>query len=418
MLKSLNPEKVITLIDDIYEIYHRLTKKGGLYTLMQKVTKTEVIFRHIRLLDWRAKETMMSRFLAEQIKNCSHIVLATKHSFDTLTSLINGTFLTAYLSHPISEVRRLEALGEYDRALNIKKEIAEISEYLSIGFTTFLPTTIDEYRISSKESDSNGQKTLNYISALNVRWEKDKYKDPQHILYQPCDFPNDSQLWTQDISEFDLEDLSQLFSILASIISVQVTTRDYTLVEQSEVLIIYRPLFNGNLAGGVQKEYNYFKHIQAARQKEIICFIYCPQEDIDKFYINEFNARIRYYLSLPNNGLKLKNGVKNFIELSEEECGKLLNIELNKNLILEFFTEVMDKHGMFIDISTVIRPLNDTEIQIQEQFLENFVTGLLKNYEKLDEYKRISTYFEPKTLTPDQLYDNIVKTVTNIAHGK
>jgi hypothetical protein len=398
-----------------------MTKRGGLYNLMQTATKPDVIFRHIRLLDWRAKETMMSKFLADQIKNdkgeqnCEHYVLATKHSFDTLTSLIQGEHLTAYLSHPISEVRRLEKRGEDTTA--IRKEIAEISEYLSIGFSTFLPTTIDEYRIVLNEIQVEEKKVLKYQSALRLRWDSSRYENPQHLLYQPCEFPKDSQLWEGEPKSTD-EDLSQLLAIFASLISVQVTTRDYALVEQSMVLIIYRPLFNGNLASGVQKEYNYYKLLQEARQQDSICYIYCPKVDIDKYYINEFSERIRYYLSKPTDGLRQRNGVEKFNQLSPNESERLVHIGENKNKILDFLTEFLDNHGMFIGVSTEFKPLNDVEVQVQEEFLETFVSGLLKNYAKILDYKMNSSHFETGILSADKLYDNIVKTVNSIKNGK
>jgi hypothetical protein len=149
-IKEMNPAMVVTLIDDVYDIHHRLCELGGIYHDYQAARKTEMILRYFNLLDWRSKETMLSKFIADEV-GIPYYVLAVKHSYTTLFNLVfkAATSKRAYLSHPITEVRRLEKEGD-SLAASIKEEIYKLEKDISASFTTFSPTTIDEYRILHK----------------------------------------------------------------------------------------------------------------------------------------------------------------------------------------------------------------------------------------------------------------------------
>jgi len=58
-----------------------------------------------------------------------------------------------YISHPISEVRRLQKNGEEEKANQIIEVIHRLESKSSSEFVSFLPTTIDELRIQQEEKD-------------------------------------------------------------------------------------------------------------------------------------------------------------------------------------------------------------------------------------------------------------------------
>lgn len=411
-LASLNPEFFVTLIDDIYDIHQRLTKLGGIYHDEKFPTKTGMILRYLRLLDWRAKETMMSRFLAKQL-GLKSFLFAVKHPYETLTNLIYEPDLPiAYLSHPISEVRRLEMQGKWDEADKIRSEITELSEYLTTGFTTFLPTSIDEFRIVNKKvilKDANGEpvEEKHFYSHLSQRWDRDNYLNPKNILYKNSEFHDENDLWEkynpEMHDELEVDQVSnQLLTALADVISDQVSTRDYTLVEQSNVLIIYRPFFNGNPSGGVKEEFNYYQILQNDLKNPVKCFIYSPQLDIDNYYIKEFNTRIKGYID--SKDLKCKK-VTNFVSISTEECGKLLEAIPNELVLLEVLEEVLNDHHIGIDNHEVKTPLNDNPFGA---FKNTFITDFLDACAKVDLYKKVAIDFETKQLTVLEYYDKIL----------
>lgn len=253
-LLNLNPSFIVTFIDDIYEIYHRLTLAGGIFHDESNVTPTQMILRLLRLLDWRAKETMLSRFIANNL-GITNYVFAVKHSFDTFSNLLFENCPKVYLSHPITEIRRLEANGNAKEATKVREEIADISDRLSSNFTTFLPTTIDEFIIKEKPTMSG--KTKIYYPALEKRWNVDQYKTRNESLYTNSGFTYINKLWKENASVKIDKKISNLLEALSASISDQVTIRDYTLVEQSDMLVVYRPVFNGNASGGVKQEFNY-----------------------------------------------------------------------------------------------------------------------------------------------------------------
>lgn len=403
-LSRLNPSMVVTFIDDIYDIHQRLTDTGGIFHDETNVTNTQMILRLFRLLDWRAKEIMISKFISQHL-NVKNYIFAVKHSFETLSNLIFEDFPVVYLSHPITEVRRLEKQNRLDEASKIMGEITQISDRLTGLFTTFLPTTIDEYRITSKTSSDGVHK--DYYSVLQKRWESEQYINPKDFLYINSGFTDTNELWKKDVSEIGKldEQINHLLDALSAYISDQVTTRDYSLVEQSDILVIYRPIFNGNASGGVREEFRYYKRLKEDTAKEILCFVYCPRIDIEKYFIKQFELKILNEIKSTNN---LVCRESEFSNLTTEECSNLLNATSNKLLLLDVFDEVLDNHKIDITIRNEKTPLGENAIT---EFKHDFVEQLKKNYESIGEYKSSVTYYEESEITIEE-FINRIKTQT------
>lgn len=407
-IKELDPQIVITFIDDIFDIHQRLNELGGIYHDYATANQTQMILRYFSLLDWRSKETMMSKFVATQLEK-PHYVLAVKHSYTTLFNLVfkEKQFKKAYLSHPITEVRRLEKEND-PQTQRIKNEIDQLENSLSKIFTTFSPTTIDEYRIYTEvkpKTNSTKQEKI-YFSILTKRWDEEKYASQDDFLYRVSGFAGENSLWIKDKTQIEQDpEINQLLSALSSRISNQVTTRDYTLVEQSEVLIIYRPLFNGNASGGVQEEFRYYNELEKK-----LCFILCPIDDTNKFYTKQLNYQIKYHVEQTKR-LRIKNGLS-FLEFDHEIWNDIDPAILDsKEKLSEFIEDKFDNKIEFAEFSEDRVPLGPDELS---DFKISFAENLLNSFSLLKKYKEKSCTKIDEPLTIDQW----VTTIYNFTNQK
>lgn len=400
LLKKFSPDKIITLIDDICDIRRRLSSDENDIFFERSESSTpsdermEIAFQLRRVLDWRSKEIMMSRFIAKELKIVNN-VFAMKHPWDTLYNLALKDKPTVYLSHPISEPRRLEMnsqVGEYNK---IKNEISQISDSLCESFTTFLPTTIDEFRINKFMDKIPNE----YYTSLGTRWDKEKYIDPKEMLYSVSGFNDEDALWKSSTERtMDLE-FNYIIKSLNDMISSQVTSRDYMLVEQSRVLVVYRPLYNGNASGGVQEENSYYEdglralEIVSGKHENLLRFVYCPKKDIERYIVEQFNSLIRKYIS--QKIFAIKNGHEKFIGMSVEDSNKLISIydSGDELRVLDHLKYIKKKHHILIvnDPSNpilVVGPLKDIEGKldnIEEMFVSDFnknVLNVIKIYKQ------------------------------------
>ena len=427
-IKSLNPDMIITFIDDIYEIYHRLCQLGGIFHVNDNPNATEFILRHIRLLDWRSKETLLSRFYAENI-DCKHFLFAVKHSSKTLYNLIFEKSKTVYLSHPITEVRRLQKDKKTSKqAEDIINEINDISKELTLQFTAFLPTTIDEYRInySTSEIDRSNEKTKkkfkvqqnDYFFNLTERWDCQKYnnKNERNLIYRQSRFNDTNTFWKSERPIVIEQETSHLLAALSDIISDQVTVRDYILTEQSDFLVLYRPLFNGNPSKGVKKELEYFKKMKKDDNKDCYIFIYCPEEDTNDFYIRQFSNLLKN--EMVSNQIEFDISPEefdNYIIFDEELKYQLLAALAAKNSVKALYP-IFDlaKENFKFHISES----NSTRTPLGSDNYREYRKSFSKRYydyckEIIDFYSMGCTYFEKnKNISMSGFTNNIQKHLT------
>jgi hypothetical protein len=400
--EKLNPDFVVTLIDDVYDIYHRLKRPGGLFSREIR-TPSSMIMRYVRLLDWRSKEIMMSKFIAQQfsevdenqimVKECKHYVFAVKHSFDTLYKLVyeHQNCKRVYLSHAISEVRRLEEAKKDEDVRKIKEEIQEISNNLSDTFTTFLPTTIDEFRINLLE-DKENKPPKDYLPVLKPRWESNT--SSENSLYNISGFNNVNKLFQHDAIEDKGKRVKELLGALIINIKDQITTRDYSLVEQSDVLVIYRPLYNGNPSGSVQEEFDYYTKVSSFKKNEVLCFIYCPEKDLNAFYPRQFVALLLEHIHNRRGGLnRIEEEVTEFRGITEEESKKLIALVNSKSSLSDYLDSILSKYdlGLFIGEKPASMDANDYEMQ--RKYMQSILDDLSETYAVVEKYK-LSTHFE------------------------
>lgn len=394
-LKSIKPEFIITFIDDIYEIFDRLSNIGGIFFL-NKNNNFEYIFKLLRLLAWRSNETMIARFIGKEI-GIENYVFAVKHPMISFNNLVDSKLKKVYLSHPITAIRILQQQNRLNEVKSIINEITEISNKLCKLFATFLPTTIDEFRI---DSSINHQGKIEYKSSLLPRWEQEHYHQPDDCLYVKTSFDGTSLNITGNEESKECKEINELLGTLTAHIKEQVTVRDYTLVEQSDILVIYRPFFNGHFSNGVQEEFNYYNKLLLETKNQKLSFVFSPQIDFDNYRINIFEKMIRSDI---NNGILDSESDSNF-NLSQTEKQDILIEFKNENDFQVTFEKISYNHKLKINLSGIRDVLGKSD---QEKYINSIYDSFKTTVDKINEIESKSTYFEKNEISIDEFINNI-----------
>ncbi len=237
-LREFKFDMIVTLIDDAYSVWHRISNRES----------RERHGVYIRLRDvfvWRTVEIMMADMLAT-VLGIRNYVVAIKHPVETFFKLMFTKLPKAYLSHPISHVR------DNGKAIS---EINEFARRLRGIVVLFEPTTIDELII--ERNWTNGRRT---IIDRGDRWPVD----------------NDDSEYPIKLREDEvMEVITRNPVTKRSLIQDQVMRRDFRYIEQSDMVIAYRPKYGGTLSMGVSSEVT----IAVNMGKPV--YVYWPPEDGD-----------------------------------------------------------------------------------------------------------------------------------------
>jgi hypothetical protein len=401
LVKRFQPDLFITLIDDIYDIHDRLRDSNQIFAYARATEPVDAILELMRILDWRAKEIMMTRHFANELDNIPHYVFAVKHSYDTLDKLIFENKPIFYISHPITEVRRLQKREEKEKANQMIEAIHRIENNSSYEFVSFLPTTIDELRIQKEKRDN---KTYEYMPKLTPRWDLGKYQNPINLLYiPPPKGENNDPLWEKE-SKYSRE-LNLLLKALSDHIEVQVSSRDYKLVEQSDFIFVYRPCYNGNASDGVLKEIQYYMILTGSRSDKN-CFVYMPTEDQNKLRIRQLEATLED--KIEEGTIAYCNGKKS-ITLNQEEENMLIAAGDNIDNLREVFTEII--HNKSLTCVAVREGLGYDKAQQAIVFITQTVKGYISGLdETFNKYRQAATVlWEDDNLSPEILIDKTIE---------
>jgi len=282
LLGQFQPDVVITLIDDIYDVYWRLSEPGGLYDPIPNVETVRHFERLSQILQWRSNEILLTDHLVEAAfrGDVQAFVLAVKHPIATAERLIyEQPERFFYLSHPISQPRRMQRDHQESDAEQLIKEVQNVADSLRQQGIVFEPTTIDELRFATVESPEGSGKTK--IPCLLKRWPmEDGHRllwvpperrgnplDPEGIFASPDDDAVARILFDPSAAPGDrgvarkLLTASELVRHLYEEIGKQVNSRDHRLVEQSDCLVVYRPVFAGHSSDGVLQEIGYYRRL-------------------------------------------------------------------------------------------------------------------------------------------------------------
>ncbi len=281
-LENLCFKKVITLIDDIYDIYAKLRAPDQMYSDYLCYLKdnppalnlsVDSIMNLLNILDWRSIEIAISEFIADAF-NKPHFLLAVKHPLHVAYDILFSEKTPFYISHPITALRELWAGSEADvqEADSVSAEINTVIHSVERNnkCVLFSPTTIDELRI---RKNADGE----YIPFLGKRWVCDKLENLLFIqnptLFNPLD---PGGYFNSPRPEIKI--LTSLLSVLVDKISKQISSRDYKMVEQCCGLIVYRPYFRGRESKGVDSEVKF--NCKLSNKSQRPTYIFNRPEDI------------------------------------------------------------------------------------------------------------------------------------------
>jgi len=312
------PLLLVTLIDDVYDTFARLSAPREVFDIQSAISdeyrrreekreeptdadsqyvlaQQQVITTMLRILDWRSREISAGDSLAIRGDGRSFVV-AIKHPTQVVRDLIlsecgmtSTRFRPVYLSHPITRLRK-EQKGPPAR--DWPDFVSQFHNFVRVATDTevddgklllFMPTAIDEFRITDRGDES--------FPSLHRRWPLIS-EDYNALLYEiPSAYgtyeefektvlleaifnpvgsarhvdanrrevltsyaENVAQVGAR-LSDEKKPQVSALFDILRQQISAQIAFRDHTLVRQCGRFLLYRPLFKeGIISGGVGAE--------------------------------------------------------------------------------------------------------------------------------------------------------------------
>lgn len=270
--KGLEIGLVVTLIDDIYDVWRRLKEPGQLFDTTND--GVQAVCDLLLLLYWRSMEILASCRTATDLGR-PHFLISLKHPLSVADDLIFSDKVPIYIAHPISEVRTLESGDSAEKAMarKLKEEIRQLKEAFgsSARVLPICPAGIDELIF---EKDASGQ----LVPKLLPRWP---FGDPLDLLFVP---PRQETKEAFDLPMYmEPRSMALLLQHLADVIEAQINSRDRTLVEQTEAMVAWRPFYNGHFSSGVDNEIRHRNRLVelglCARGKKP-CFLLSRCEDL------------------------------------------------------------------------------------------------------------------------------------------
>lgn len=309
---TLRVDRVIVLIDDIYDMFARLSRPSSLLhgsaaeheAHARKLTgplagESELPFTEqdlaavqlesqakdlLRLLHWRRSEMVAAEELSRNLSVAYErpvplTVLAVKHEMEALVDLVSRPDAkTVYVSHKITEPRlsniAASATGVRGQWLDLVEHVNLLASSLrSDNVLCIQPTAIDELRFMR---DSQALVRIDrYTADLADRWPL-----MDDIIYETScsDAPDFRSL----LSRADLPEYSRgTLGLLQHSIYDEIAFRDHLLVSCNDGLLVYRPgAVEPRISGGVEEEVRHWAQSvsSGAREFRPAVFVHVREE--------------------------------------------------------------------------------------------------------------------------------------------
>lgn len=320
------PSHILLLIDDVYDMYLRLSDEKALFdpkdripSLQGRIREDEVIdvktlppeqlaslclewqvgvMTH--LLSWRHLEIVIAENLATQLRS-NFLVWGTKQLTRAAALwLQKDKPVSVYLSHPISRPRR-----KFRKAKKWPEVVAQFNElqaeFLKNELVCIMPSAINEYRIRRKRR--SGTLALRE-PILEERWplpaemnfimysRSGATRDVNHemvMAFKKWDFENRRFVDLENASNSLCERADAVLRGFERQIELQTSSRDHLFVSWSNGILIFRPLFSeGVYSSGVKAEIVHWKLLARTDREKRAAFIH---------FDDDVHALFRYYQS-------------------------------------------------------------------------------------------------------------------------
>ncbi len=293
---------VLSVHDDIYDIYRRLLEPNKLFTPANtREPQTDPdsgsrfrpreplrdLHEQRLLLDWRDRELAAAKALAASL-GARHFLFHQKGRLDSIWKIVGEKTRAVYFSHPISQPRR-DINGnrdpdkcrepDSDRGRKFINHCQDFADRMATYVPIVEPTAIDELRLAPKWLDTATDEALrlHILPPLTARWP---LGDGPHLSGRPpADLYSEPLLPVAEgtfenlrVDGASLGPLQSALSMLAIEIKRQINVRDRTLAEQCDLVIAYRPFSlpdSPEATGGVGKE------IRVVATKHSLCKLDC-----------------------------------------------------------------------------------------------------------------------------------------------
>lgn len=249
-IADFRPNLVITLIDNVYDMWWRTENKSKGEPLRGRPTLEQLLMA-------RRVEVLVGDLIVNNVvPRARHIVLAAEHPVECAARLILGRKHIVYLAFPISEPRRLQKGGDSSGVdmVNAFHEAAFVYQNANPDVIFISPLAVDERPLPDNLGDFE-RITLEVgkrrIAAVvfprdQMRWPVDSFWHAAEVLSPGA--PEAGEQAPIPVSR--VEDAG-------GTIRTDVAWRDYRLVLQADALAVCNPVLNNKLARGVRAEIEY-----------------------------------------------------------------------------------------------------------------------------------------------------------------
>ena len=232
-LASLRPDICLTVFDDVYASKKALEGAGYPY-------------RYDTLLNWRIIECGVADHLAAACDDVENIYLAAKHPAITAYRLVfHPEIPRLYSASQITAVRKNPAL---------RSEIEKHRRWLHKKYTVFDPLTIDDRVLVNSLPGPPRVKNLRVTA--DARWPSDLSDLGEDYASLVAE---DYSIFPITVNKREAQYLNGPLehSSYRSPIDTQIRSRDFRYIEQSDVMVAFRPRLNGQESPGVAAEKTY-----------------------------------------------------------------------------------------------------------------------------------------------------------------
>jgi hypothetical protein len=309
---SFEPGIILSLADDIYDMYIRLPElysSDQVESLLRKLQRdAKTIIKNLRkdrlssltsgwrirnllhLLVWRSIEPIMAGNLALQFQlEDRFLVWPVKQLIKAITVwLKNSQPIAIYISHPITDPRNER--NESGRWPEFTNEVNQLQKIFAEHEVTIVaPTGIDELRFQVENQQYTGRLQARWplISGKLLYDEAGKATENDLLLPRYWNFQKGelSLLKEREYTKVLRSEVNAFLQILVREIEAQISSRDFLFIHYSEGLVVYRPYYardpRPSFSGGVDAEVRLWEDIVQLKGQKRIVFIHF-KTDIEK----------------------------------------------------------------------------------------------------------------------------------------
>ncbi|WP_189339387.1 hypothetical protein [Williamsia muralis] len=288
--ERLVPNRIVVLIDDVYDVYKRLSESGENALWFEADAEKSMERRLLRsagfedgtrefsneerllnlgitritgiqrLIAWRRSEMQFAENLAAQLGVAELYLIAVKHPMSVMEQLLNQNQppVATYVSHPIARLKQQfeETGGEEwpDYVRRVTELPIRLLEHAGsvVGIS---PTTIDESRFKPPEREHVHMRTGGMTKRWPVHTNNRRINDSNAVT-------DDKYGYSDDIFSSNVAISSGYVRTLNAMLSDEVPFRDHYIIVHTPNLLLYQPREDGlPISAGVGYEVDHFAEL-------------------------------------------------------------------------------------------------------------------------------------------------------------